>query len=48
MIHNAHVGSVETSQIISDEFWSFVQKKQKQCQFIALTEGDCWIGMTQA
>ncbi len=23
------------------------QKKQEQCQCLELTEGDCWIGMTQ-
>ncbi len=28
MIHNAHVENIETSQISSDEFWSFVQKKK--------------------
>ncbi|NEQ76422.1 MAG: hypothetical protein F6K23_27315 [Okeania sp. SIO2C9] len=28
MIDNAHVQNIETSQISSDEFWSFVQKKR--------------------
>ena len=28
MIHNAHVQDIETSQISSDEFWSFVQKNK--------------------
>ncbi|NEQ78382.1 MAG: hypothetical protein F6K23_38585 [Okeania sp. SIO2C9] len=28
MIYNAHVQNINTSQISSDEFWSFVQKKQ--------------------
>ena len=26
MIHNAHVQNIKTSQISSDEFWSFVKK----------------------
>ena len=29
MIHNAHVQNIKTSQITSDEFWSFVQKNKK-------------------
>ncbi|NES64918.1 MAG: hypothetical protein F6K24_06480 [Okeania sp. SIO2D1] len=28
MIHNPHVENINTSQISSDEFWSFVQKKR--------------------
>ncbi len=28
MIHNPHVQNIETSQISSDEFWSFVQKNK--------------------
>ena len=28
MIHNAHVQDIETSQISSDEFWSFVKKNK--------------------
>ncbi|NEQ84578.1 MAG: hypothetical protein F6K26_31775 [Moorea sp. SIO2I5] len=28
MIHNAHVQNVVSSQISSDEFWSFVQKNK--------------------
>ena len=29
MIHNAHLQNINTSQMSSDEFWSFVQKKTK-------------------
>ncbi|MCL2931913.1 MAG: hypothetical protein MGG11_06415 [Trichodesmium sp. MAG_R03] len=46
MIHNGNVENIKTSQVSSDEFWSFVQKKQKHCHMNELTEGDCWIGMT--
>ena len=28
MIHNAHLQNINTSQISSDEFWSFVQKNE--------------------
>ena len=28
IIHNAHVQNIETSQISSDEFWSFVKKNK--------------------
>ena len=44
MIHNAHVQNINTSQMSSDEFWSFVQKKRKQCQYQELAEGNSWVG----
>ena len=28
MIHNAHLQNINTSQMSSDEFWSFVQKNE--------------------
>jgi transposase-like protein len=28
MIHNGHVENIKTSQVSSDEFWSFVQKNK--------------------
>ena len=28
MIHNAHFQNINTSQVSSDEFWSFVQKNK--------------------
>ncbi|MCH2048171.1 MAG: hypothetical protein MK289_06730 [Trichodesmium sp. ALOHA_ZT_67] len=48
MIHNGHVENLKTSQVSSDKFWSFVQKKQKHGHMNKLTEGDCGIGITQA
>ena len=44
LIHNAHLQNINTSQMSSDEFWSLIQKKQKQCQYQELTEGDSWVG----
>ena len=44
MIHNAHLQNINNSQINSDEFWSLIQKKQKQCQYQQLREGNSWVG----
>ncbi len=48
MIHNAPVQNIETAQISSDEFWSFVEKNKNAVSKHELREGDCWIGMSQA
>jgi hypothetical protein len=40
-VHNAEVQAVDTDAIGTDELWSFVQKKQKQCLAEELEAGGC-------
>ncbi|MEM8780168.1 MAG: IS1 family transposase [Cyanobacteria bacterium P01_G01_bin.49] len=48
LVHNAEVQQIKTTEVISDEMWSFVPKKQKQCWPEELMAGDCWIGVSLA